>query len=97
LPLRAREGGVRERGGHTEAAVDLCRLAGKSPVGAICEMVEDGQPIAGQTVMREPGMLRRDGCLAFGKKWGVKVCTIEDLVKYIEKKEGKLVKTNGTA
>lgn len=97
LPLRAREGGVRERGGHTEAAVDLCKLAGKSPVGAICEMVEDGQPIAGQTLMREPGMLRRDGCLAFGKKWGVKVCTIQDLVKYIEKKEGKLVKTNGTA
>ena len=98
FPLRAKEGGVRERVGHTEAAVEFCRLAGKPQVGAICELVEDGQAIEGQTWMREPGMMRRDGCLAFGKKWGLKVCTIEDLVAYVEKTEGKLAKhaTNGT-
>ncbi|KAG0648623.1 3,4-dihydroxy-2-butanone 4-phosphate synthase [Hyphodiscus hymeniophilus] len=97
FPLRAREGGVRERVGHTEAAVEFCRLAGKPQVGVICEMVEDGQEVAGQALMSEPGMMRRDGCLAFGKKWGLKVCTIEDLVAYVEKTEGKLVKqVNGT-
>jgi 3,4-dihydroxy 2-butanone 4-phosphate synthase len=96
FPLRAKEGGVRERTGHTEAAVEFCRLAGKPQVGIICEIVEDGEPVAGQTLMRQPGMMRRDGCLAFGKKWGLKVCTIEDLVAYVEKTEGKLVKqTNG--
>ncbi|KAH8801620.1 3,4-dihydroxy-2-butanone 4-phosphate synthase [Xylogone sp. PMI_703] len=92
FPLRAREGGIRERTGHTEAAVEFCRLAGKSPVGVICEMVEDGESVAGVTEMKEPGMMRRDGCLEFGKKWGLRVCTIEDLVKYVEKTEGKLVK-----
>jgi 3,4-dihydroxy 2-butanone 4-phosphate synthase len=97
FPLRAREGGVRERTGHTEAAVEFCRLAGKPQVGVICEMVEDGEEVVGQTFMKEPGMMRRDGCLAFGKKWGLKVCTIEDLVKYVERTEGKLVKAaNGT-
>lgn len=92
LPLRAREGGVRERIGHTEAAVEFCRLAGKAAVGVICEMVEDGEPVEGQALFRDPGMMRRDGCLAFGRKWGLKVCTIEDLVKYVERTEGKLVK-----
>jgi len=95
----AKEGGVRERIGHTEAAVEFCRLAGKPPVGVISEIVEDGEPVEGQAILRAPGMLRRDGCLAFGKKWGLKVCTIEDLVKYVEKTEGKLVKNgvNGTS
>ncbi|KAF8866769.1 3,4-dihydroxy-2-butanone 4-phosphate synthase [Acephala macrosclerotiorum] len=92
FPLRARDGGVRERTGHTEAAVEFCRLANKPPVGIICEMVEDGEEIEGRAERREPGMMRRDGCLAFGKKWGLKVCTIEDLVRYVEKTEGKLVK-----
>jgi len=96
FPLRAREGGVRERTGHTEAAVEFCRLAGKPLVGVICELVEDGEEVAGQAIMKEPEMMRRDGCLAFGKKWGLKVCTIEDLVEYVEGKEGNLVvKTNG--
>ncbi len=97
FPLRARQGGVRERTGHTEAAVEFCRLAGKPQVGVICEMVDDGEAVFGQAMMREPGMMRRDGCLAFGKKWGLKVCTIEDLVAYVEKAEGGLVKQiNGT-
>lgn len=88
LPLRAREGGVRERPGHTEAAVEFCRLAGKSLVGVIGELVEDGEEVVGQAVRRDPGMMRRDACLTFGKKWGLKVCTIEDLVAYVEKTEG---------
>jgi len=99
FPLRAKEGGVRERTGHTEAAVEFCRLAGKPLVGVICEMVEDGEEVAGQAERLEPGMMRRDGCLAFGKKWGLKVCTIEDLVAYVERTEGKLVvkHTNGAS
>jgi len=93
FPLRARDGGVLERPGHTEAAVEFCRLAGKQPVGVICEMVDDGEPVEGQTAMRGAGMMRRDACLEFGRKWGLKVCTIEDLVEYVAKeKEGKGVR-----
>ncbi|KIY00256.1 uncharacterized protein Z520_03941 [Fonsecaea multimorphosa CBS 102226] len=87
FPLRARDGGVLERTGHTEAAVEFCRLAGKARVGVICEMVDDGEPVPGQTAMREPGMMRRDACLEFGRKWGLKVCTIEDLVEYVQKEK----------
>jgi len=98
FPLRAREGGVRERGGHTEAAVEFARLAGKGPVAVIAEMVVDGEEVAGQAIRREPGMMRRDGCLAFGKQWGLKVCTIEALIKYVEAREGKLhINGNGSA
>jgi 3,4-dihydroxy 2-butanone 4-phosphate synthase len=84
IPLQARAGGVIERPGHTEAAVDFCRLVGKSPVGVIGEMVEDGELIPGVAEFREPGMMRRDACLEFGRKWGLKVCTIEDLVHFIQ-------------
>ncbi|KAI4157433.1 MAG: hypothetical protein LQ342_008292 [Letrouitia transgressa] len=84
FPLRAREGGIRERKGHTEAAVEFCRLAGKRPVGVICELVQDGEEIEGKAERRDGGMMRRDECLRFGKKWGLKVCTIEDLDDYVE-------------
>ena len=98
FPLRAREGGVRERTGHTEATVDFCRLAGKPLAGVISELVEDGEAVAGQAIMTESGMKRRDSCLAFGKRFGLKVCTIEDLVKFVEKNDGKWVKqANGTS
>ncbi|KAF2471868.1 3,4-dihydroxy-2-butanone 4-phosphate synthase [Lindgomyces ingoldianus] len=90
LPLQAREGGVRVRRGHTEAAVDICRLAGKPPVGVICELITDGEAVDGKTELIGGGMMRRDECLAFGKKWGIKVCTIADLVTYMEENEGKL-------
>jgi len=90
LPLSARDGGVRVRRGHTEAAVELCRLAGKPLVGAICELITDGEEVVGKTEMVGGGMMRRDECLAFGRKWGIKVCTIEDLVTYVEETEGKL-------
>ncbi|KAJ5125261.1 3-4-dihydroxy-2-butanone 4-phosphate synthase RibB [Penicillium atrosanguineum] len=89
IPLQARPGGVRERSGHTEAAVEFCRLAGKAPAGVIAELVEWGDVTEGVAeIQGENGMMRRDGCLKFGKKWGIKVCTIEDLVKYVEKTEG---------
>ncbi|KAF2456783.1 DHBP synthase RibB-like alpha/beta domain-containing protein [Lineolata rhizophorae] len=90
LPLQARAGGVRVRRGHTEAAVDLCRLAGKQPASVICEMIVDGEAVLGRTELSGGRMMRRDDCLAFGQKWGLKVCTIEDLASYVEKTEGKL-------
>jgi 3,4-dihydroxy 2-butanone 4-phosphate synthase len=90
LPLQARDGGVRIRRGHTEAAVDLCRLAGKQPVGVICELITDGEVVPGKPAFEGGGMMRRDECLAFGKEWGIKVCTIEDLVAYIEQNADKL-------
>jgi 3,4-dihydroxy 2-butanone 4-phosphate synthase len=89
IPLEAKGGGVRERKGHTEATVEFCRLAGKTPVGVIAELVEDGELVEGIPEIRgNNGMMRRDGCLKFGKKWGIKVCTIEDLLEYLERTEG---------
>ena len=96
FPLRAREGGVRQRRGHTEATVEFCRLAGKSEVGAICELVEEGEEVvvtgtgvarAERTFPPGGGMMRGKACLAFGRRWGIKVCTIEALVEYLEKRE----------
>ncbi len=73
LPLRAVDGGVRERNGHTEAAVDLMKLAGLVPVAAISEIVaEDGE------------MMRLPGLIAFGEREGVPVITIADLIEYLE-------------
>lgn len=88
VPLRAREGGVRERAGHTEAAVDLCRLAGLEAVGVIAELVEGGETVEGKGELGgEVGMMRRDACLAFGKRFGIRCVTIEGLVGYLEKGE----------
>ena len=76
LPLRAVEGGVRERAGHTEAAVELMRLAGLRPVAAIAEVVaEDGD------MMRLPELIR------LGEHEGVVVITIVDLIAYLESGE----------
>lgn len=96
LPLKARPGGVRERRGHTEAATDFCRLAGLREAAVVCELVDDGEVVEGQAIHREPGMLRGEGCIAFARKWGLKVCTIQDLVTYLEKTEGPLNGHNGT-
>ncbi len=71
LPLRARAGGVLERPGHTEAAVDLCRLAGLPPVGAIGEVVNDDG-----TMMRTPEVL------ALGAEFDLPVITIAQLVAW---------------
>ncbi|PJJ71156.1 3,4-dihydroxy 2-butanone 4-phosphate synthase/GTP cyclohydrolase II [Diaminobutyricimonas aerilata] len=73
LPLRAVEGGVRERNGHTEAAVDLMKLAGLTPVGAIAEIVaDDGE------------MMRLPGLIALGEEHGVPVITIEELIAHLQ-------------
>ncbi len=76
FPLRARKGGVLVRAGHTEAAVDLTRLAGLYPAGVICEILnEDG------TMSRLPELLE------FSKKHNLKICSIESLIEYRRKKE----------
>lgn len=87
---------MRQRNGHTEAATEFCRLAGKQPAAVICELVEDGEVIEGQAMCRDPGMLRGEACIAFARRWGLKVCTIADLVRYVEKTEGKL-EVNGSS
>ncbi|KAK5174007.1 3,4-dihydroxy 2-butanone 4-phosphate synthase [Saxophila tyrrhenica] len=85
VPLQAREGGVRTRAGHTEAAVEFCQLASKAPVGVLSEIVEDGEEVEGKAEMSGGfGMMRRDGCLAFAKRFGLKAVTIEDLIRYLE-------------
>ncbi|KAB0669800.1 3,4-dihydroxy-2-butanone-4-phosphate synthase [Oryzomonas sagensis] len=71
FPLRARPGGVLERGGHTEATVDLMRLAGLKPCGVLCELTnEDG------TMARMPEII------SFAKKHKLPVVTVADLIAY---------------
>lgn len=90
FPLRAKQGGVLRRTGHTEAAIDLARLAGLKPAGILVEILnEDG------TMARLPQLLK------VAKKFDLKIISIEDLVKYrmehdslIEKKEDFNIKTN---
>lgn len=96
FPLRARPGGVRERTGHTEAAVEFCRLAGLREAGVISEIVDPGNEVDGRAeIVGGESMLRRDGCLAFARKYGLRICTVEGLRDYVEKTEGKL-QVNGT-
>jgi 3,4-dihydroxy 2-butanone 4-phosphate synthase / GTP cyclohydrolase II len=71
FPLLARENGTLERTGHTEAAVDIARLAGLNASGVICEIMND-----------DGDMARRDDLVAFCKKHGLKIGTIADLVAY---------------
>ncbi len=79
FPLKAKEGGVMERTGHTEASVDLARLAGLSPAGVICE------------VMNEDGtMARINDLTTYSEKHGLKMVTIADLIAYRRQNE-KLV------
>ena len=82
FPLRAREGGVLIRSGHTEATVDLCRLAGLAPVGLCCE------------IMREDGtMMRTTELIQFAKKHDLVMISIADLIAYrMRDKEESLVK-----
>src|SRR5512139_2486832 len=76
FPLMARDGGVLVRAGHTEAAVDVARLAGLNPSGVICE------------IMREDGtMARMDDLVAFAQLHGLKIGTIRDLIAYRLRKD----------
>ena len=75
-PLYAQDNGVLRRSGHTEAAVDLCKLSGLYPVGALMEIMnEDG------TMARMPQLMER------AQEWGMKIITIKDLIAYRLKKE----------
>lgn len=79
FPLQAKDGGVLQRAGHTEAAVDLARLAGLDPSAVICEILNDDGSMA-----RLPDLLR------FRRKHGLKIGTIQDLIEYRRRTE-KLV------
>ncbi len=76
FPLRGCEGGVLVRAGHTEAAIDLAKLAGFKPIGVICEIAkEDGE------------MARLPYLIEFAKKHGLKIITIRDLIAYRNRRE----------
>src|SRR5438876_8129890 len=79
FPLRAKPGGVLQRAGHTEAAVDLVKLAGARPIGVICELMSD-----------DGSMARLPELVDFARKHSLKICTIEELIKYRRTRE-KLV------
>ena len=79
FPLRAKSGGVLQRAGHTEAAVDLVVLAGARPIGVICEIMNDDG-----TMARLPALLK------FARKHRLKICTIADLIEFRRTQE-KLV------
>jgi 3,4-dihydroxy 2-butanone 4-phosphate synthase/GTP cyclohydrolase II len=85
IPLRARPGGVLERGGHTEAAVDLCRLAGLAPVAAIGELVHD-----------DGSMMRLPAVVDLAAAHGLPVLTIEQLVAWraVHDRVARLVQTS---
>ncbi len=76
FPLRAMEGGVLRRAGHTEAAVDLAHLAGLYPAGVICEIMKD-----------DGKMARLPDLKGFAREHGLKLITIADLIKYKMKRE----------
>ncbi len=85
FPLRARDGGVLVRAGHTEAATDISRLAGLNPAGVICEiMKEDGE------------MARLPDLIAFAQLHGLKIGTISDLIAY-RRRHDNLVRVRETS
>ena len=83
FPLRARDGGVLVRAGHTEAAVDIARLAGLNPSGVICEIMNDDGSMA-----RLPDLVR------FAKEHNLKIGTISDLIAY-RRRHDNLVSLKG--
>lgn len=76
FPLQAKAGGVIERAGHTEATVDLCRLAGLKPVGLCCEIMND-----------DGSMARYDDLVKFAQEHNLKLATIAELVQYRKEHE----------
>jgi len=76
FPLQAKPGGVLRRAGHTEAAVDLARLAGLDPSGVICEILND-----------DGSMARLKDLLKFKERHGLKICSIRDLIAYRRRSE----------
>jgi 3,4-dihydroxy 2-butanone 4-phosphate synthase/GTP cyclohydrolase II len=86
LPLEAREGGVLKRAGHTEAAVDLARMAGLYPAGVLCEIVDD----------KKMDMARTPELEIFAEEHGLLMISIAELIRYRRQNE-KLVKRVGEA
>ena len=86
FPIAARPGGVLQRTGHTEGSTDLARLAGLSPAGVICEITKD-----------DGTMARLDDLLEFKRKYGLKICTIADIVAYRRKTERLIEKESEAA
>ncbi|WP_341864076.1 3,4-dihydroxy-2-butanone-4-phosphate synthase [Gymnodinialimonas sp. 57CJ19] len=82
FPLRAKDGGVLVRAGHTEAAVDISRLAGLNPSGVICEIMND-----------DGSMARLPDLIAFAQRHGLKIGTISDLIAY-RRRHDNLVRMN---
>ena len=78
VPLRARDGGVLTRRGHTETAIDLCTLTGLPPAGLLCELVNDDELGT---------MARRDDCRAFADRWGIKMISVDMLAEWRRKAE----------
>lgn len=85
FPLRAKDGGVLRRTGHTEAAVDLTRLAGLYPAGVLCEIMNDDG-----TMARVPALMD------FARKHNLKIITIVDLIKYRRRTEKLIRKVTST-
>lgn len=83
FPLRARDGGVLVRAGHTEAAVDISRLAGLNPSGVICEIMKD-----------DGTMARMDDLIGFARIHDLKIGTIRDLIAYRRKHDRMVEKKN---
>jgi 3,4-dihydroxy 2-butanone 4-phosphate synthase / GTP cyclohydrolase II len=83
FPLRARDGGVLVRAGHTEAAVDISRLAGLNPSGVICEIMRD-----------DGSMARMDDLVAFARLHDLKMGTIRDLIAYRRKHDRMVEKSS---
>jgi 3,4-dihydroxy 2-butanone 4-phosphate synthase / GTP cyclohydrolase II len=81
FPLRSRRGGVLVRAGHTEAAVDLCRLAGLTPVGVLCEVMND-----------DGSMARRPQLQEFARAHGLRIGTIADLIRHRLRTERTVVR-----
>jgi 3,4-dihydroxy 2-butanone 4-phosphate synthase/GTP cyclohydrolase II len=81
FPLRAQEGGVLRRAGHTEAAVDLARLAGLQPAGVLCEILHD-----------DGTMARLPELMVFKKKHRLRICTIQNLIAYRRVREKLIVR-----
>ena len=77
FPLRPRAGGVLERDGHTEAAIDLCRLAGLQPAGVLCEVCND-----------DGSMARIPQLIPFCREHGLVLTSIADLIAYIKEQQG---------
>ncbi|HEX2951937.1 MAG TPA: bifunctional 3,4-dihydroxy-2-butanone-4-phosphate synthase/GTP cyclohydrolase II [Armatimonadota bacterium] len=86
FPLAARSGGVLQRAGHTEAAVDLCKLAGLQPVGIICEIIND-----------DGTMARRPQLAVFAEQHGLKIISVKQIISYRHQHERLVTRVVETA